>query len=150
MERTFGFTLNLCGMNSSDLRERTMKYCVDAIRYLSKFPVSIEADTIRKQLIRSSCSVAANYRAAGRARSRREYVAKLSIVVEESDESLFWFELIKETDLDSGETLNHLLQESKELLYIFSASRKTANENLKRIPNPPEITNSQITKSPNR
>ena len=68
----------------------------------------------------------ANYRAACRARSKAEFVAKLSIVVEEADETLLWLELIQESNVGGAIPLDMLKQESRELLYIFSASRKTA------------------------
>ena len=92
-----------------------------------------------KQLFRSATSVAANYRAAGRARSKAEFISKLSIVVEEADETLFWLELLEESKLCKNPELK---KEAAELLYIFSASRKTARENLKIT----KSQNHQVTK----
>jgi len=76
--------------------------------------------------MRSGTSVAANYRAAGRARSRAEFVAKLGIVVEEIDETVFWIELLSETEVLSQEKTRPILKEANELLAIFAASQRTA------------------------
>jgi four helix bundle protein len=86
---------------------------------------------LTRQLFRSAASVAVNYRATGRARSRLEFIAKLSIVVEEADETVFWLELIKDSGISTGPDLDAITKEAKELLYIFTASRKTAKENTK-------------------
>jgi len=90
-----------------------------------------------RQVLRSGTSVAANYRAACRARSRAEFVAKLGVVVEEADETVFWIELLADADVMARAKLAALLQEANELLYIFSATRRTAKDN------------HQISKSPN-
>jgi four helix bundle protein len=95
---------------------------------------------LSRQLFRSAASVAVNYSAAGRARSRREFIAKISIVVEEIDETVFWLELIKDGGIYTGPDLDAITKEARELLYIFSASRKTAKEN---------ANNQTFTKSPN-
>ncbi len=131
-------------MNRDDLNARTMRFCVDVIKYLETVPKSNATMVIQRQLIRSSSSVAANYRAARRGRSPREYFAKLSIVVEEADESLFWLDLIKEAKLDTSNNLIRITQEATELLYIFSASRKTAKSRISL--NHPISPNHQITK----
>jgi four helix bundle protein len=75
-----------------------------------------------------------NYRAAGRGRSRAEFIAKLGIVVEECDESVGWLELIAELELSQGPELDWLQRESQELLAIFAASQKTAKQNRQRQP----------------
>ncbi len=77
-----------------------------------------------KQLLRSATSVTANYRAACRARSKAEFIAKLSIVVEEADETLLWLEMIDESSVSKVDA--SLMKEAKELLFIMSASRKSA------------------------
>lgn len=89
--------------------------------------------------MRSATSVAANYRAACRARSKAEYYAKLCIVVEEIDETLFWLELIEEAKIASNPELT---KEATELLCIFSASRKTTRENMKLKSQTHQITKS--------
>ena len=118
-------------MNAEDLRDRSRQLTIRVISFLRSLPIGIEARDLSRQLLRSAASVAVNYRAAGRARSRREFIAKLSIVVEEADETVFWLELIKDGGIYTGPDLDAIIQEAKELLYIFSASRKTAKENAK-------------------
>ena len=85
-------------MNSNELKFRTKKYSLSIIDLIEKLPNSIAARAIANQLIRSGTSVGANYRAACRARSDREFIAKLTIVAEEADETLFWLELIIEKE----------------------------------------------------
>jgi four helix bundle protein len=87
---------------------------------------------IRSQLIRCSTSVAANYRAACLAQSKASFVSKLSIVLEETDESFFWLEFIIEEKLLKRKTVEPLLKESDELIAIFVVSRKTARKNIKK------------------
>ena len=89
-------------------------------------PRGLAAQVIGRQLLRSATSVGANYRAACRAQSRAEFAAKLSIVVEESDESLYWLELVRETELIKPELLSAIIKEANELVAIVLTSRKTA------------------------
>jgi four helix bundle protein len=89
-------------------------------------PSSPETRVIGRQLLRSGTSVGANYRAVCRARSRREFISKISIVVEEADETVFWFELLIEAGIVSPKRLQQLLREANELLAIFAASLRTA------------------------
>jgi four helix bundle protein len=79
-----------------------------------------------KQLLRSATSVAANYRAAGRARSRAEWIAKLGLVVEEADESLFWLEMMADCELIRPSRIASLADEAQQLTAIFTASQRTA------------------------
>jgi four helix bundle protein len=85
-----------------------------------------EARIIARQVLRSGTSVAANYRALCRARSRAEFVARIGVVIEESDETLFWLELLVEGNLVSKDRLSALMKETNELLAIFGASQRTA------------------------
>jgi four helix bundle protein len=101
--------------------------CVVAMRGLAKTP---EAWVIRSQLTRSATSIGANYRAAGRAMSRRVFIAKLSIALEEADESVYWLQLCVRLELLSPEQVAPLLKEGEELIRIFSASRRTAKQRL--------------------
>lgn len=110
-------------MNSEELRQRTVRFAIQVMAFVRLLPKGLEGQVIGRQLFRSATSVAANYRAARRARSKREFYAKLCIVVEETDESLFWLEFTREGEIASNTDLE---QEATELLYIFSASRKTA------------------------
>ena len=81
------------------------------------------------QLLRCATSVAANYRAAGRARSRAEFISKMGTVVEEADESVFWLEMLVDTEVVRREKIEPLLREGNELLAIFAASQRTARAN---------------------
>ena len=112
-------------MKTDDLKKRTKKFAHDCVKLAMQLPETALGKHIRAQLIRSSTSVAANYRAAILAQSKSAFIAKLSIVLEESDESHFWLEFILEEKLMSEYALTHLLQEAHELTSIFFSSRKT-------------------------
>lgn len=96
------------------------------IRLFQHLPRSAEAQVLGKQLLRAGTSVGANYRAAGRARSKAEFVAKIGIVVEEADETIFWLECLMESGIVKPDLLKDLLAEANELVAIFAASRRTA------------------------
>jgi four helix bundle protein len=89
-------------------------------------PKTREANVIMQQLLRSSTSIAANYRAAGRARSKAEFISKLGIVIEEADETVLWLELLAESGIVPIAKLRELQSEANQLVLIFSASRTTA------------------------
>jgi four helix bundle protein len=89
-------------------------------------PKTREANVIAQQILRSATSMAANYRAVGRARSQAEFIAKLGIVVEESDETVFWLEMLGDSGMVPASKLTDLNNEANQLLSIFSASRRTA------------------------
>ena len=112
-------------------RQRTKKFVVDNIKFFRTLPKTEEAKIIGHQLLRSSSSVGSNYRAACRARSQAEFHAKLSIVVEEADESAFWMEILTEAEVVKPGELNYLMDEANQILKIVSASRKTVSENKK-------------------
>lgn len=108
-------------------RVRTKEFAVSIIKFYGSLKKTDELRIMGKQLLRSATSVAANFRAATRARSRAEFYAKLCIVVEEADESLFWLELLEESGLlGSGQTLESLKQEATELVSIMATARKNA------------------------
>ncbi len=113
---------------AEEFRNRTKKFAIDIIIYCRSLPKSEESYIIKKQLIRSSTSVAANYRAVCRARSDAEFFSKLCIVVEESDETVFWLEIIKESDTLNSKETETLLNEANEILKIVSKSRKTLKD----------------------
>src|SRR5258708_35031115 len=94
-------------------------------------PRSTEAQVMGKQLLRAGTSVAANYRAACRGRSRAEFASKLSIVVEEADESVFWLELLIESGAMKVEKIGNLLTEARQLTAIFTASTRTMRKEQK-------------------
>jgi len=114
------------GYQSVDLKERCKQFAIAIIRLYRMLPRTEEARIIGRQMLRSATSVAANYRAACRARSKAEFVAKIGIVVEEADESVFWLELIGDTSILSGQVLQSCTKEAHELLAIFAASQRTA------------------------
>jgi len=108
------------------LQQRTRKLAVQAIRLVGDLPRTPPADVIGRQLVRSATSVGANYRSACRARSRREFIAKMGIVEEEADETSFWLELLDECRLAPASRLVPLSRETGELLAITVASIRTA------------------------
>lgn len=118
-------------MNKDDLKIRTKKFAIETIHFVNALPKSKANDVVSYQLLKSATSVAANYRSALRGRSSAEFISKLNIVLEESDESMFWFEIIKETNEKLNENkLSELYKESNELTAIFTSSLKTARKNL--------------------
>lgn len=106
------------------MRQRTKMLAVRVVKLYAATPKTDEFRVMGKQLLRSATSVAANYRAACRARSSREFFAKISIVVEEADETLFWLELLEETNTISVQKLTELKQEALEILKITAKARK--------------------------
>src|SRR5881296_4739591 len=108
------------------LQRRMRKLAVDTIRLTGELPRTRAADVIGRQVIRSATSVAANYRSACRARSRRDFIAKMGIVEEEADETAFWLELLDECGLAPATRLVPLSGEAGELLAITVASIRTA------------------------
>ncbi len=111
------------------LKHRTKLFAHDCVKITALFPNTYLANHIKKQLIRSSTSVAANYRASCIAQSKPSFIAKLSIVIEEIDESNFWIEFSIDEKIIDQNNAKVLLNESKELTAIFIASRKTASNN---------------------
>ena len=111
------------------LRNRTKEFALRTIRLFRALPRSPEVQIIGKQLLRAGTSVGANYRAACRARSKAEFIARLGVVVEEADESAYWLELLIETGTFKKEKLDGLLQEACELTALFNASRTTLKRN---------------------
>lgn len=109
-----------------ELRDRTKRFALRVLKLCDSLPKTDAARTIRRQLLRSGTSVAANYRAVGRARSQAEFVARMGVVVEEADESVFWLELLVDGGIVPKMRLDDLLAEANELVSIFVASQKTA------------------------
>ncbi|PIR76139.1 MAG: four helix bundle protein [Candidatus Magasanikbacteria bacterium CG10_big_fil_rev_8_21_14_0_10_42_10] len=119
-------------MQKEDLKQRTKAYTLRVIKLVQALPDNQTSWVIGKQLLRSGTSVGANYRAACRARSTAEFIAKLGIVIEEADESAFWLELIIESGLYKKEAIETLLQETNELVAIMVSSSNTARKNNKK------------------
>ncbi|MCT4630637.1 four helix bundle protein [Winogradskyella sp.] len=115
----------------NDLKHRTKVFAHNVIKLVAQLPNDYLSNHIKKQLIRCTTSVAANYRATCIAQSKPSFISKISIVIEEIDESHFWLEFIKDENLLPIESCKSLLNEADELTRIFISSRKTANLNLK-------------------
>jgi four helix bundle protein len=113
-------------MTPKELKDRTKRFAVDIVVLSRELPTTLDGRTIGRQLLRCGTSVAANYRASCRARSRAEFIAKLGTVEEEADETLFWLELAIDSKLVSIDRVRALLKEADELTAIFVASLKTA------------------------
>ena len=109
-------------MTADALKDRTKQFALRVIRLVGAMP---------KTIVRCGTSVAANYRAACRARSRNEFIAKMGVVLEEADETQLWLELIIEAKLLPAKRVEPLLEEAGELVAIFVVSRKSASSNLK-------------------
>ena len=109
-----------------ELRERTKKFAIRVVRMSRVLPNNREANIISSQIIRSATGMAANYRAVGLARSKPEFIAKIGVVVEEADETLFWLEFLAEIGIVRPARLDDLKAEAKSLVAIFVASKKTA------------------------
>ncbi len=114
-------------MTRGELQDRTKSFALRVLKLCDNLPQKPSARCISGQLVRSGSSVAANYRAACRARSKQEFVAKLQIVIEEADESTFWLEMVIGSGLLEKDKVTPLLQEANELTAIMVASRKTAS-----------------------
>jgi four helix bundle protein len=113
-------------MTERELLERTKQFALRIFKLFGALPQTIQGRAVAAQLIRSGTSVAANYRAACRARSKPEFIAKLGVVEEEADESAFWLELIIETELLSARKVEPLLAEAGEIVAMMASSKKTA------------------------
>ncbi|MBI3603062.1 MAG: four helix bundle protein [Nitrospirae bacterium] len=115
-------------MKATELKERTKRFSICIVRLFRLLPRTEEARVIGQQLLRSGTAVAANYRATCRARSRAEFIAKIGVVVEEADETIFWLELLEETSIVPQGSAQELIAEADELLAIFAASQVTAKK----------------------
>ena len=115
-------------MSERELLQRTKQFALRIFKLVGALPQTIQGRAVAGQLIRSGTSVAANYRAACRARSKPEFVAKLGVVEEEADETAFWLELIIETELLRAAKVKPLLTEVGEIVAIMASSKKTATK----------------------
>ena len=113
-------------MKTEELKDRTKQFAHRCVKLAMALPDTYLGNHIRAQLIRCSTSVASNYRATCLAQSKASFVSKLSIVLEETDESFFWLEFIIDENLLKRKVVEPLLKEAQELTAIFVSSRKTA------------------------
>jgi four helix bundle protein len=118
-------------LRTADLKARRKQFALRIMKLVDALPRTIQGRAIPNQIIRSATSVAANYGAACRARSRAEFIAKLGVVEEEADETAFWLELIIDSALLANARIDPLLTEAGELVAIMAASRKSALGNRK-------------------
>ena len=114
-----------------ELRARSKAFAIRIVRLFRLLPRTEEARLIGRQVLRSGTSMAANYRAVCRSRSMAEFVSRMGIVIEESDETVFWLELLVDTGIVRKEKMDSLIQEADELLRIFAASRHTAKSGVR-------------------
>jgi four helix bundle protein len=113
-------------MTPEQLKGRTKRFALDVIALVGTLPRTLVGEIIARQIVRSGTSTGANYRAACRARSRAEFIAKIGVAEEEADETLYWLELLLEARLAESSATQRLIAEAAELVAILSASRKTA------------------------
>lgn len=115
-------------MIQEEMKERTKKFALRIIKLVESLPNTKTANVIGNQLLRSGTLVGANYRAACRAKSAADFISKLSIVEEENDESLYWMELLIESNIVKENLLQNLMKEADEILSIVVSSIKTSKE----------------------
>ncbi len=118
-------------MDKIQLQKRTKSFAVRIFKMVEKLPKSKGTEVIAYQIIKASSSVAANYRAVCRAKSKADFIHKLKIVEEEADESLFWLEFIEDLELMRKGLLKELIKEADELVSIFTAALKTSKAKYK-------------------
>ena len=123
-------------MKTEDLKFRFRNFSIRIIRMVDKLPLTISGKVIGNQIIRSGTSPGANYRAACKAKSDKDFINKLKMVEEELDETLYWLDLITETELLKPELLENLTKENQELLAIITRSILTKRKNLIQKENP--------------
>src|SRR5438477_8172170 len=116
-------------MSELDLKNRTKVFSLRVLKLVDAVPKTTAGRALASQIVRSGTSIAANYRAACRAKSTADFIAKMGIVEEEADETLFWLELLEESDLVLAAKLTAIKQEADELIAITVASIKTARRN---------------------
>jgi four helix bundle protein len=113
----------------NDLKVRTKSFALNIIKLVKLLPEDRIGRVLGNQILRSGTSVAANYRSACKARSKADFISKITIVEEEADETTLWLELIMESEIANSELTKSLHKEANELTAIFTSSGKTAKEN---------------------
>jgi four helix bundle protein len=116
-------------MDKHELLARTKAFALRSLTLVDHLPRTMSGRAIGNQLVRSATSIGANYRAACRSRSRAEFAAKLGVVAEEADESVYWLELVLEAKLLPAPKISALLAEANELTAIFTSARRTSTKN---------------------
>lgn len=116
-------------MRNENLKERTQRFAIEIVRLVEKIPGNQIANVLGNQLLKAGTSVGANYRAACRAKSKADFIFKMSIVEEETDEVLYWLELLLEAKLLNRTQIQHLMAEANEIIAMVVSSIKTARNN---------------------
>ncbi len=116
-------------VTKAELLTRTKAFALRILKLVDHLPRTTSGRAIGNQLVRSGTSVGANYRAACRSRSRAEFAAKLGLVAEEADETVYWLEVIRDGNLLPANELSGLLKEADELTAIFTAGRRSSSGN---------------------
>ena len=110
----------------NQLRDRTKAFALRVIHMSDALLKTRSGNVIGNQVLRCATGMAANYRAAGRSRSKAEFIAKIGVVIEEADETVFWLEMLRDSGIVKPTKLDSMLDEANQLLAIFTASRRTA------------------------
>ncbi|MEK7724551.1 MAG: four helix bundle protein [Acidobacteriota bacterium] len=129
-------------MTSEEMKARTKQFALRIIKLVESLPNTKTGNVIGNQLLRSGTSVGANYRAACRAKSTADFINKLAIVEEEADESIYWIEMLVESNQIKPNLVENLLNETNEILSIIVSAIKTSKEKRNpnsQIPNPKSI-----------
>ncbi len=113
------------------LEQRTKDFALAVLRLVKSLPGTTAEQVLGRQLLRSGSSVGANYRAARRSRSAREFAARLAVVVEEVDETVYWLELLAAGPATQNRDAQAVLEESRELRAVFSVSLRTVRARLR-------------------
>ena len=116
-------------MDKHELLARTKAFALRSLKLVDHLPRTMSGRAIGNQPVRSATSIGANYRAACRSRSRAEFAARLGVVAEEADESVYWLELVREAKLLLDSKIGALLAEANELTAIFTSARRTSTKN---------------------
>jgi four helix bundle protein len=116
-------------MDKQELLARTKAFALRSLKLVDHLPRTMSGRAIGNQFVRSATSIGANYRAACRSRSRAEFAAKLGVVAEEADESVYRLELVRESKLLPDSKIGALLAEANELTAIFTSARRTSTKN---------------------
>ena len=119
---------DLKNLDKAELKRRTQRFAIDVIRFIESLPRKRSLDVLSNQLIRCATSIGANYRSACRGKSTADFINKIIIVEEEADESIYWLELMEESELINSIGITILKKEANELTAIFTAIGKTARE----------------------
>ena len=116
-------------MNKEEMKQRTKRFALNIIQLVGALPQGQIANVLGRQLLRSGTSVGSNYQAACRAKSTADFIAKMGVVEEETDETIYWMELLVESGIVQSDTVGTLMKEANELLAITVSSIKTARRN---------------------